>query len=246
MFKNGIKGGATKTILLNFAVANLCKRNEKSTYYVYYRQAFYHKLELPGMILLDNKLIHKDILEECFTCDLNSCKGACCREGEFGAPLDEAEINLIDDILDTVLELLPEENRRAIEKKGFKKYYPKMEKTGTALKDNGACVFFIENGNSPGQCAFEKAKEEGMIEFKKPISCHLYPIRIERNETVDMDYLNYDRWDICSAACSLGKKLKMPLFEFCREALERKYGSEITVKLRELSKALNETSDEVD
>jgi len=196
------------------------------------------------MILLDNLLIHKDILEESFTCDLDRCKGACCREGEFGAPLDDSEIPVIEEILDTVLDYLPEKNRRLIREKGVKTYYRELDKFGTPLMESGACAFLIEDESGIGKCAFEKAMEEGKTNFKKPVSCHLYPIRIERNEVVDMDYLNYDRWHICKAACSLGNKLKKPLFEFCSEALERKYGPEFILRLRELKTALDNKEEE--
>lgn len=190
------------------------------------------------MILLDNLLIHRDVLEEVFTCNLNACKGACCSSGDYGAPLDIEEEEKISDILEVVLSYLPEENQTVIEHAGVAKFYDGMGKRGTTLMEDGACAFLIKDPGQIGKCAFEKAWEEGKTDFRKPISCHLYPIRIEKNEEVGMDYINYDRWDICAAACILGKSLKMPVFEFCSEALERKYGPGILEKLREIKVAL--------
>ncbi|TVR81380.1 MAG: DUF3109 family protein [Saprospirales bacterium] len=191
------------------------------------------------MILLDNLLIHPDVLKEAFTCNLNACKGACCSAGDYGAPLDIEEEEKINEILEVVMSYLPEKNQSAIKNSGSATFFKGMSKRGTILMENGSCAFLIQKPGKIGKCAFEKAWEEGETDFRKPISCHLYPIRIEKNEVVGMDYINYDRWEICSAACVLGKSLKVPVFEFCSEALERKYGPEIMERLRELKKALD-------
>lgn len=192
------------------------------------------------MVLIDNKLVQRDIFDEAFACDLAKCKGACCEKGEYGAPLDEIEIETIKNVADVVLEYLPEENKQKILMEDFSVFYSGMDKKGTPLMENGACAFLIkeEGGDQIGMCAFEKAWEEGKTDFKKPISCHLYPIRIERNDRIDMDYLNYDRWDICKSACSLGQKLGKPLYEFCEDALKRKYGTEFFSELQTVAKAL--------
>jgi hypothetical protein len=184
------------------------------------------------MILIDNTLIHQDVINEAFVCDLNKCQGACCWEGEYGAPLEKSEINQIEEILEIVLDELTQENRQIIKEKGVSVWYDDLNKNGTPLMGDGACAFLIREGNGVGKCAFEKVWEEGKTNFKKPISCHLYPIRISKSEATDMEFVNYDRWKICNPACSLGAKLKIPLFEFCSEALERKYGKEFLEKLR--------------
>ena len=184
------------------------------------------------MILIDNVLIHQDVINEAFVCDLDKCKGACCWEGEYGAPLDEKEVTKIEEIQEIVLGELEQENVDLIKKQGVAVWYKDLNKNGTPLMDAGSCAFLIKDKNGIGKCAFEKVWEEGKTDFKKPISCHLYPIRISQSEVMDMEFVNYDRWNICSAACSLGKKLKVPLFEFCSEALERKYGKEFVENLR--------------
>lgn len=194
------------------------------------------------MILIDNVLIHEDILKEGFVCDLDKCRGACCWEGEYGAPLEENEIIEIQKILDLVLNELPEINRDTIRKSGVSVWYSDLEKNGTPLMEDGACAFLIREKGGIGKCAFEKVWQEGKTEFKKPVSCHLYPIRINQSEFTDMEFVNYDRWKICSAACALGKKLSVPLFEFCSDALERKYGLDFIEKLRALKKR-NETTE---
>ena len=184
------------------------------------------------MILIDNVLIHEDVINEAFVCDLDKCKGACCWEGEYGAPLDEKEVTKIEEIQEIVLGELEQENVNLIKKQGVAVWYKDLNKNGTPLMDDGSCAFLIKDKNGIGKCAFEKVWEEGKTDFKKPISCHLYPIRVSQSDATDMEFVNYDRWNICSAACSLGKKLKVPLFEFCSEALERKYGKELVEKLR--------------
>ncbi len=184
------------------------------------------------MILIDNVLIHQDVINEAFVCDLAKCKGACCWEGEYGAPLDEKEVAKIEEIQEIVLGELEQENVDLIKKQGVAVWYKDLNKNGTPLMSDGSCAFLIKDKNGIGKCAFEKVWEEGKTDFKKPISCHLYPIRISQSEVMDMEFVNYDRWNICSAACSLGQKLKVPLFEFCSEALERKYGKEFVENLR--------------
>lgn len=190
------------------------------------------------MILIDNILIHEDVLKEEFVCNLDKCKGACCWEGDFGAPLEENEIQKIQEVLEMVLEELPFENRKTISQKGLAVRYKGLDQKGTPLMGDGACAFLIREGSQAGKCAFEKIWEEGKTDFKKPISCHLYPIRISKSTATDMEFVNYDRWSICTAACTLGKKLSVPLFEFCAEALQRKYGDEFLEKLRAVKNEL--------
>lgn len=194
------------------------------------------------MILIDEVLIHEDVLKQPFSCDLEKCKGACCWKGDYGAPVSPAETEAIKAILPLVKDELPEDNIRRIEEQGVDVYYKGMDKKGTPLMPDGACAFLIREGDGAGVCAFEKIWEEGKTDFKKPISCHLYPIRIEHSDRTGMDFVNYDRWDICNPACHLGKKLSKPLFEFCAEALDRKYGPEFLEKLREVDSALKEES----
>ena len=175
---------------------------------------------------IDNKLISDDILEEYFACALDVCKGACCWEGEFGAPLAEEEIPAIREAAALLRNELPEENRQVLDRTKGYYWIDELDKHGTALLENGACVFLGYDEHGVGQCLIEKAWREGRISFRKPISCHLYPIRVQEQEVTGMTILNYDRWSICSAACSRGKAEKIPLYRFAREAIVRAYGEE--------------------
>lgn len=173
------------------------------------------------MIILDNAVISDDIKEQLFTCDLKKCKGACCVEGDLGAPLEAEELPIMDEILDKVKPYLSGEGLAAIEEHG--PYI--LDEEGdysTTTVNNKECAFAIYDEQKILKCGIEQAQLDGKTDFKKPISCHLYPIRITKYDHYDA--LNYDRWDICSAACILGEKLGLPVYKFLKEALTRKYG----------------------
>ena len=102
---------------------------------------------------------------------------------------------------------------------------------GTSLVNNGPCAFMTKDVNGAAQCGIEQAWRAGEVDFRKPISCHLYPIRVSKNEIAGFEALNYDRWDICSAACSLGAEYQMPVYQFLKEAIIRKYGTEFYEEL---------------
>lgn len=174
------------------------------------------------MIQHEKTLISEDILEKKFLCDLNSCKGACCVEGEWGAPLEEKELEIMESALPQVEEFMSEEGKELMAKRGFYEKDSDGELV-TTCRDNGACVFEIkEDGIS--KCSIEKAHQNGETDFKKPISCHLYPIRTKKLGAFTA--LNYNDWSICSPACKLGESLSLPVYEFLEEALIRKFGSE--------------------
>jgi hypothetical protein len=175
------------------------------------------------MILIDNKIISDDVVEKQFVCNLDACKGACCWEGDSGAPLEKAELAILEEIYPKVKPFLTQKGIEVIEQEGVYTYYKREEEYGTPLIDNAACAYLTYDGGI-AKCGIEKAQEAGVIDYKKPISCHLYPIRITSNETFDA--VNYDKWDICTAACSLGEKLEMPVYQFLKGALIRKYGEE--------------------
>ena len=103
---------------------------------------------------------------------------------------------------------------------------------------DGACAFMTRDENGIAQCAIEKSHRDGNTKLQKPISCHLYPVRVKTNPVVDFEALNYDRWDICSAACALGKELKVPLYVFVRDAIVRRYGQEFFDELNEVANDL--------
>ncbi len=176
------------------------------------------------MLIIDDKIISADVLEEKFLCNLKACKGACCWEGDSGAPLEDAEVDILVDLYPKMKHLLSPIGQQVIEKKGVYEFYEEPEENGTTLMEDGACAFLVKDELGIAKCGIEQAHNEGITEFKKPISCHLYPIRIETNE--NFDALNYDRWDICAAACELGKKEALPVYKFLKEALIRKYGED--------------------
>lgn len=173
------------------------------------------------MILVDNAVISDDIKEQFFVCDLNACKGACCVEGDLGAPLEESELKELEDAFEAVKPYLSEEGLKAIEKSGL--YIKDFEGDfSTSTINDRECAFAIYDKDKVLKCGIEQAYFDGKTSFRKPVSCHLYPIRITKYDHYDA--LNYDRWDICSAACALGDKLGVPVYKFLKDALIRKYG----------------------
>jgi hypothetical protein len=179
------------------------------------------------MLLVQDKLVSDDVVEEQFVCNLAACKGACCWEGDSGAPLEEVELAVLESIYPLVKPFLSPAGIAAIGEQGTSRRFEFDDGTaewGTPLIDEGPCAYMTFNALGQAQCGIEAAHRAGVIDFKKPISCHLYPIRIERNEAVGFEALNYHRWEICSAACELGRRERVPVYRFLREAIERKYG----------------------
>jgi hypothetical protein len=175
------------------------------------------------MILLENAVISDDIAEQFFVCDLIKCKGACCVEGDLGAPLEKEELPILEEIYDKVAPYLTSEGRAEIEKQG--KYISDWEGDfSTPTIDNRECAYAIYDNRGTLKCGIEQAYFDGKTTFRKPISCHLYPIRITKYD--DYDAINYDRWHICSDACSHGESLGVELYKFLKEPLIRKYGEQ--------------------
>ncbi len=183
------------------------------------------------MLIIQDIFVSEEIVQEQFLCNLNACKGACCWEGDYGAPLETAELHTLERIYEDIKPFLTIEGQKAIEEQGLYVYNKKPKEYGTTLIDNAACAYMTYDKNGIAKCGIEKAYEAGVTDFKKPISCHLYPIRVKRNKKVNFEALNYDEWDICSAACELGKKEKLPIYKFVKEALIRKYGAEFYEEL---------------
>lgn len=176
------------------------------------------------MVVIGDVLVSDEVVSEKFVCNLNSCKGACCWEGDFGAPISEAEKQILDDIYLSIKPFLSAEGQEVLENKGKYTYYKQVDEWGTPLLNNAACAYLTYSELGIAQCGIEKAYLAGATQFIKPISCHLYPIRV-KNEVAGYEWLNYEKWNICSAACSLGKDLKIPVFQFVKSALIRKYGT---------------------
>ena len=186
------------------------------------------------MIQVDNKIISLDIFENFFVCDLNACKGACCVEGDSGAPLLKEEQKILADIYDKVKPYMRKEGISEIENQGFAVYDSDGDLT-TPLVNSHECVFVtFENGIS--KCTIEKAYLDDQIDFKKPISCYLFPIRIK--EYPDFDAVNYEEIKICKPACECGSKLEVPVYSFLKEPLIRKYGEAWYNELLEAARIL--------
>lgn len=184
------------------------------------------------MIVIDDILISDDVVDKKFVCDLSKCKGACCIEGDGGAPLEVDELQIMEDIYEKVKPYMSEKGIAAVEKKGKYVFEKDDEYTGygTPLIGNtGACAYVVEDENGMALCSIEQAHKDGIVDFKKPISCHLYPIRIK--ELKLNTAVNYDYWDICDDACKLGKSLKMPTYKFVKDGLIRKFGEEFYAQL---------------
>ena len=176
------------------------------------------------MIAIDDILVSDQVVEEQFVCDLSKCKGGCCVDGDAGAPLENSELKELNEVYNTVLPYLSKESQKVLETKG-KYVYDKEFGWVTPTNSNGMCSYGLVDKNGIVKCGIEQAYLDGKISWKKPISCHLFPIRIKKSKKGDL--VNYEpREDLCSAACTLGKKLKIPVYQFLKEAIIRKYGND--------------------
>jgi len=175
------------------------------------------------MIILGNCLLSDDIYEERFVCDLSVCKGGCCVEGDAGAPLEEEELTVLEEIAGRVAPFMTAEGIQAVDAQG---YWVKDEDGDltTPLVDGKQCAYVYYDKMGIAFCAIERAWEEGLVDFRKPVSCHLYPIRITKHPGYDA--LNYHRWPVCDPARRKGRVQKVRVYRFLKEALIRKYGSE--------------------
>lgn len=178
------------------------------------------------MIIIQDKIISDELIEEQFLCNLDACKGACCWEGDAGAPLEKSELAILENIYPVVSSYLSPAGRDAIEQQGLYLTDPEDGHYSTPLIDNAPCAYMTLDSSGKAQCGIEQAWQAGDIAFRKPISCHLYPIRVTNNPKSTFEALNYDRWDICSAACTKGEAAQLPVYRFVKEALIRKYGIE--------------------
>lgn len=176
------------------------------------------------MIAIDNTLISDEIIEAQFVCDLNKCKGGCCVDGDAGAPLENKELRELDTVYTEVLPYLTDEGRQVIDEVG-KYIYDREFGWVTPTISNGMCAYGTVDTKGIVKCGIEQAYNDKKITWKKPISCHLFPIRIKKTKKTDL--LNYEpREGLCDPACLLGKKLKIPVYQFLKEPLIRKYGEE--------------------
>lgn len=193
------------------------------------------------MIFIENTLISDEVVEEHFVCDLAKCKGGCCEDGDAGAPLANDELDQLVDNYDTIAKYMTAEGKAEIEKQG-KYVYDKTFGWVTPTINNGICAYGFKDKKGTILCAIEQAFLNGELQWKKPISCHLFPIKISKSkQDPDLEYVNYiPREDLCKAACSLGNKLKVPAYVFLKDALIRKYGTEFFETLEATAKHMKE------
>lgn len=175
-----------------------------------------------SMIVIDDTIVSEHLLEKKFVCDLNACKGECCVAGDSGAPLDEEEIGILEEIWEEVKPYLPKDGVKAIEKQGVSVIDSDGDFTTPLVKGKHCAYTIFDQGIA--KCGIEQAYYDGKIKWKKPISCHLYPVRIDKHKNYDA--VNYHKWDICKPACECGAKLDVPVYKFLKDPLIRKYGKD--------------------
>jgi hypothetical protein len=174
-----------------------------------------------NMFQIEKTIVSEDLIEKQFVCNLSACKGACCIDGDAGAPLEEEELKILERIYPKIKPFLRKEGIEAIEKQGL---YTTNEdgEHETTLIEGADCAYVIFDDKKTALCAIEEAYNQGITDFKKPISCHLYPVRIR--EYSEFYAVNYDYWPICDDACRLGRELQVPVYKFLKQSLIRKFG----------------------
>ena len=181
-----------------------------------------------SMIQIDDTLISEEIISEEFVCNISKCKGQCCVSGSAGAPLEKDEIKILEKIYSKISPFLSTKGRIAIKEQG--NYVIGADgDLETPLIENKECAYTVFDKNGNAQCGIEKAYNKGAIDWNKPISCHLYPIRVRNYPTFTA--VNYHEWSVCDSACSLGAELKVPVYKFVKKALIRKFGKKWFKKL---------------
>lgn len=177
---------------------------------------------LHPMILIDHTIVSDDLLDQAFICALDKCKGACCVEGDSGAPLEYEETAALETIFEAVKPYMTEEGIASVQQFGKWLIDSDGDFVTPLVLGRKQCAYVVfENGIA--KCAIEKAYFDGKINFRKPISCYLYPVRITKYEHYDA--VNYNKWHICAPACELGQQQGMAVFQFVKDALIRKYGT---------------------
>ncbi|HLV38853.1 DUF3109 family protein [Xanthomarina sp.] len=175
------------------------------------------------MFQLGNTIVSEEIIQKDFVCNLSACKGACCIDGDAGAPLEEKETDILNAIYPKIKHLLRPEGIEAIEQQGTF-IVTEFDEFETPLIGGADCAYVIFDKKGTALCGIEEAYNQKLIDWRKPVSCHLYPIRIK--EYSEFSAVNYDKWEICDAACVLGKELQVPVYKFVKEALIRKFGED--------------------
>nr|WP_299343507.1 DUF3109 family protein [Allomuricauda sp.] len=185
------------------------------------------------MFQIGKTIVSEEILDNDFVCNLNACKGACCVDGEYGAPLEESETHILADIFEKVKPFLRPESIATIDEQGP---FVKGEdgEWETPLVNGSECAYVVFSKEGIAKCGLEEAYNAGVTDWKKPVSCHLYPVRTRTYS--EFTAVNYHKWEICDPACSLGEELKVPIFKFVKEALIRKFGQDWYNELEQVAK----------
>ncbi len=187
------------------------------------------------IIEIGDKLVSTEIFEKEFVCNLGACKGICCVEGDDGAPLSMEEVNLLEDNIEAIKPFMTPEGKKRVEENGVF-YMDRDNEPVTVLNEGKECSFVTQGEDGIYKCSIENAYREEAIDFNKPISCHLYPIRVKSFRSFTS--LNYDRWPICSDACVLGKELKVSVYKFLKEPLTRAFGAPFYQELVKIDQQL--------
>jgi Protein of unknown function (DUF3109) len=185
------------------------------------------------MIAIDNVLISDEVVEAKFVCDLHKCKGGCCEDGDAGAPLEKEEKQHLDEGFEAVKPYLTREGLQEIERQG-KYVYDREFGWVTPTIGGGICAYGVRDEHGIIKCSLEQAYNDGKTKWKKPISCHLYPLKTVK--TREYTYINYEpREVLCRPGCALGKKLKLPVYQFLKDALVRKFGADFYEALHQVA-----------
>lgn len=187
------------------------------------------------MFQLGKTIVSEDILEKDFVCNLSACKGACCIDGDAGAPLDEKEAEILKNLYPKIRPFLRKKGIKAIEEQGTH-IITKEGELETPLINGADCAYVFFDKHKIAMCAIEEAYNQGVIDWKKPVSCHLYPVRVK--DYSEFSAVNYHHWHICDDACQLGKELQVPVYKFVKEALIRKFGEDWYEELEKTAKNL--------
>lgn len=188
------------------------------------------------LVQIENNLISTEIFEKKFVCDLNACKGACCVEGDNGAPLSSTEAELLQTNLEKIEPFMSKDGIDVIMKNGVS-YLDQDGESVTTLINGRDCAFVFKDENGIAKCSIEKAYREKKIAFNKPISCHIYPIRIKKFG--EFTAINYDKWKICEPACHCGEKLNISVYRFLKEPIIRAFGKKFFEELEQVDKEIN-------
>ncbi len=187
------------------------------------------------MFQLGKTIVSEEIIENDFICNLSACKGACCVDGDAGAPLEKEEAEILKNIYPKIKPYLKPESIEIIESKGAF-ITTKDGELETPLLNDADCAYVIFNEKKIAMCAIEEAYNQGDIDWKKPVSCHLYPVRVK--DYSEFSAVNYHKWQICDDACTLGKELQVPIYKFVKEALIRKFGEDWYAELEKVAAKL--------